>query len=281
MKSDSRSARPQPPYSPQALFQLGARVALVTGATGHLGEYITRALAAAGAHVIIVARSRSVVSDLAEDLKREGLQATAIACDVTKEAKLKRLVRSIEARFGSLDIIVNNAYGGSPGTISDATARDFSDAYRIAVEAAFRIVQLAHPLLIQGVSVKQGGASVINIASMYASVSPDPKVYGESGENNPPYYGAAKAGLVQLTRYLACHFAPERIRVNSISPGPFPADVSSESGRKFVNKLKSKVPLGRIGHPAELAGAVIFLASDASSYVTGVNIPVDGGWTAW
>ena len=143
------------------------------------------------------------------------------------------------------------------------------------------IAQLAHPLLIQGISAKHGGASIINIASMYASVSPDPKIYGDSGENNPPYYGAAKAGLIQLTRYLACHFAPERIRVNAISPGPFPVEDGTESSRKFINKLKRKVPLGRVGHPSELCGAVLFLSSDASSYVTGANIPVDGGWTAW
>jgi NAD(P)-dependent dehydrogenase (short-subunit alcohol dehydrogenase family) len=116
---------------------------------------------------------------------------------------------------------------------------------------------------------------------MYGHVSPDPRLYGESGLNSAPWYGAAKGGLIQLTRYLACHLAPERIRVNAISPGPFPRTEISAGKSDFIQRLEQKVPMGRIGMPEEIAGPLLFLASDASSYVTGINLPVDGGWTAW
>jgi NAD(P)-dependent dehydrogenase (short-subunit alcohol dehydrogenase family) len=116
---------------------------------------------------------------------------------------------------------------------------------------------------------------------MYGSVSPDPSIYGGSGANSPPYYGAAKAGLIQLTRYLAVHLAHLRIRVNCISPGPFPAPRYLESDADFHEKLKARTPMGRTGDPDELRGPVLFLASGASSYVTGINLAVDGGWTAW
>ena len=116
---------------------------------------------------------------------------------------------------------------------------------------------------------------------MYAQVSPDPGLYGASGLNNPPFYGPAKAGLTQMTRYLATHLAEKQIRVNSISPGPFPNPQIQEKKADFVENLAEKTPMKRIGMPNEIKGAVTFLASDASSYVTGINLPVDGGWTAW
>ena len=115
---------------------------------------------------------------------------------------------------------------------------------------------------------------------MYGSVSPDPSMYGESGFDNPPNYGAGKAAIIQFTRYAACHLSPFGIRVNSISPGPFPNETVQENV-SFISKLNEKVPLKRFGKPEELKGAVILLASNAASYITGANIPVDGGWTAW
>jgi gluconate 5-dehydrogenase len=113
---------------------------------------------------------------------------------------------------------------------------------------------------------------------MYGHVSPDHRLYGDSGMNNPPFYGAAKSGLLQLTRYLACHLGPSAIRCNSISPGPFPSDgVTAE----FAARLIDKVPMGRLGQPRDLAGVLLLLASDAGSYINGADIPVDGGWISW
>lgn len=206
---------------------------------------------------------------MTERLTARGLSARACAFDITDEAA----VRSFFAGLVRLDVLVNNAYEGKPATVRNATMQDFSNAYTVGVAAAFSCIQAALPVL----RVAEG-ASVINIASMYGTINPDPRLYGESGMNNPPFYGAAKAGLLQLTRYLACHLAPDKIRVNAISPGPFPRE---EVDSVFSARLTDKVPLGRIGQPEDLSGAVVFLASSASAYVTGVNLPVDGGWTAW
>jgi len=115
---------------------------------------------------------------------------------------------------------------------------------------------------------------------MYGVVSPDPRIYGDSGYDNPPNYGAGKAAIIQFTRYAACHLAAKGIRVNAISPGPFPNPKVQEN-KWFISNLKNKVPLGRIGQPGDLKGAVVFLASEGSSYITGQNIVVDGGWTVW
>jgi NAD(P)-dependent dehydrogenase (short-subunit alcohol dehydrogenase family) len=187
----------------------------------------------------------------------------------------------IAAKFERLDILVNNASAGRPGTLETASTADFEESYRVNVIAAFALLQAATPLLKAAAQRNAGGSSVINIASMYGSVSPDPAIYGSSGANNPPYYGAAKAGMIQLTRYAACHLAADKIRVNCISPGAFPAEQYLQRDPAFRERLNSKNPMHRVGEPSELQGPLLFLASDASSYVTGINLAVDGGWTAW
>jgi NAD(P)-dependent dehydrogenase (short-subunit alcohol dehydrogenase family) len=272
---------PNPIAEALAQFRLRGRVAFLTGATGHLGKSMARALAEAGAHVVLNARNRDALEALAAELRSHG-GSSSIACfDVTGEAATEASLDQIADKHGRLDVLVNNASAGRPGTFEAATAADFDQAYRVNVTAAFHLLKLSLPLLKEAAKQTTGGASVINIASMYGSVSPDPSIYGFSGANSPPYYGAAKAGLIQLTRYAACHLAPDRIRVNCISPGPFPSANFLERDPEFGARLAAKVPLGRTGSPNELQGPLLFLASDASSYVTGVNLVVDGGWTAW
>lgn len=262
------------------LFRLDGRVALVTGAAGYLGRSVSSILAEAGAHVYLNGRSDKVTK-FADELNRKGLKASPAIFDVTVEREVTTAVQKIGVEYGRLDVLVNNAYQGKTGTVETSNSEDFSSAYDIAVTAAFRLVQLARPLLKKAAGNNPGGASVINIASMYGTVSPDPAIYGESGMNNPPFYGAAKGGLIQLTRYLACHLAGSKIRVNSISPGPFPFQEIAEKNLVFFKELCRRNPLGRIGEPDELRGPVLLLASDAGSYITGINLPVDGGWTAW
>ena len=258
------------------LFRLDGRIALVTGAAGHLGSAMARGLAEAGAKVLLNGRNRNKLEVLASAMQVEGLEVEALPFDIMDLDAATKAVASLER----LDVIVNNAYTGRSGSIETATAEDFDIAYKCTVTAPFEIARAALPGFEAAVKAT-GSASIINISTMYAQVSPDPGLYGASGLNNPPFYGPAKAGLTQMTRYLASHMAEKNIRVNSISPGPFPNPQIQEKLPDFVERLAGKTPLGRTGKPNEIKGAVVFLASDASSYVTGVNLPVDGGWTAW
>jgi NAD(P)-dependent dehydrogenase (short-subunit alcohol dehydrogenase family) len=257
-------------------FRLDKRTAFVSGAGGHLGRVMARALAEAGAHVILNGRSAGPLEDLRDDLYTDDLSVEIAAFDIRDTDALKACLKS-RAR---LDVLVNNAYTGRPGKMESARKEDFDDAFASAVGATFQAVQASLPAL-EAAARETGSASVINIASMYGHVSPDPKLYGDTGLNSPPWYGAAKGALLQLTRYLACHLAEKRIRVNAISPGPFPRAAIAKERPAFVAALAEKTPLKRIGRPEEIAGPLLFLASDASSYITGINLPVDGGWTAW
>ncbi len=266
---------------PSLIFRLDGRVAFLSGAAGHLGRPMAKALACAGAHVVLNGRTQESLALLAEELKAAGLSASIACFDVTDGAAMRQHLGRIGEKYGRLDVLVNNASPSKPGTIESATADDFDQLYRVNVIAAFELLQVAIPLLKESGSKTPGGASVINIASMYGTVSPDPSIYGTSGANNPPYYGAAKAALIQFTRYAACHLGTQRIRVNSISPGPFPDAKYLERDPGFHGQLKAKNPMHRTGDPAEMQGPLLFLASDASSYVTGINLAVDGGWTAW
>ena len=261
-------------------FRLDGRVCFVSGATGHLGRHMAEALASAGAHVIVNARHRDALEALVADLQSHGGKASAACFDVTDSKAVCDFVEEVRRQHGRLDVVVNNASSGRTGTMESIAADDFEQVYRVNVIAAFQLVKASRPLLRESAK-DTAGSSVINISSMYGSVSPDASIYGASGANNPPAYGAAKAGLIQFTRYAACHLAAERIRVNCISPGPFPAQRYLEADPEFHSRLKAKVPLQRTGDPRELQGPLLFLASDASSFVTGINLPVDGGWTAW
>ncbi|HJR20074.1 MAG TPA: SDR family oxidoreductase [Dongiaceae bacterium] len=264
----------------KALFRLDGKVCLVTGGAGHLGAAMSTALAEAGGHVCILGRTQGSLAKLAKSLADRGLSAEAITSDVTMAEDVKSLVADVKKRFGRLDVLINNAHAGRAGVMTDSKASDYVNAIEIAVAAAAELVNAAHRLLRQAVQTN-GDASVINISSMYGMVSPDPRVYGQSGMNNPPHYGAAKAALLQYTRYAAVHLAPEGIRVNAISPGPFPSEAVQQRDPTFAAALIQKVPMGRLGRPDDLAGAAVFLASSASRFVTGANLPVDGGWTAW
>jgi len=254
-------------------FRLDGRVAFVSGAAGHLGQAMTRALLRAGAQVILNGRNAERLSAFRATLADEGLAPASIVCfDMSDTAA----VTGFFAAAPQLDILVNNAITVAMGTIATTSANDFATAYDSGVRAAFEAMRAAEPLL-----RKSAGASVINIASMYGMVSPDPSIYGDSGLDSPPAYGPAKAALIQLTRYMACHWGPLGIRVNAIAPGPFPRPAFQNAHPAFVERLAAKTPLKRIGRAPEIGGVVTFLASEAASYITGAVLPVDGGWTAW
>jgi|TARA_Y100000031_G_scaffold144709_1_gene176509 NAD(P)-dependent dehydrogenase (short-subunit alcohol dehydrogenase family) len=249
---------------------------LITGATGYLGNQLAFGLAELGANIHVNSRTRDACERLVHDIKASGLSAVLASFDVTNEEEVNKYVKSIS----QLDVLINNSYAGLGGTVLTASMDMYIDSYKSSVVASANLIKALEPKLSEAVK-RTGNASIINVASMYGMVSPDPRIYDTDEGTNPPFYGASKAALIQLTKYAACELAPKNIRVNCVSPGPFPSKKSQTELPDLMHKIAAKVPLGRIGLPHELVGPIAFLASDASSFVTGVNIPVDGGWTCW
>lgn len=260
------------------IFSLAGKTVLVTGATGHLGSSMAFVFAEAGAKVLINSRSLERSSALVSKLRAEGHVAENAVFDVTSPAEIDAFAERISEE--AINVVVNNAYFGGAGSVEFAKSEDYAASYDVTVIAAHRLLKAMLPNL--RLAVQQfGDASVINLASMYASVSPDQRIYESASKVNPPFYGAAKAALLQWTRYAACEFGKEGIRVNSISPGPFPSSSVQALNPCFIEVLAQKVPMGRIGDSDEIKGPMLFLASSAASFVNGANIPVDGGWTCW
>jgi NAD(P)-dependent dehydrogenase (short-subunit alcohol dehydrogenase family) len=256
----------------QKLFRLDGRIAFISAARGHLGQAMTRALAEAGAHVIVNGRDDAALAVYERELRSQGLvveRAAFDACDSTA-------LRDFFASRSRLDILVNNAVAMTVKPFAALTAEDFARTYAGSVTAAFEAVRAALPALKQGVAAA-GEASVINIASMYGAVSPDARLYDTPDAQSPFHYGPAKAGLVQLSRHLAAELGPHKIRVNALVPGPFPNNPPAGLGER----LATRTMLGRLGAPSEIAGPLLFLASPAASFITGSALTVDGGWTAW
>lgn len=258
------------------LFSLKGKNAFVTGATGYIGEQFCLALAEAGAHVIVQGRNQEAVSHLVSNIKSLKGSAEPAVFDLQDKNSTEKYFELI--KFESLNILVNNAYNGVGGTISSSLEQHYRDSYEIGMVVVQRLFKLFTPLLLEG-NRQDGLASCINIASMYGVVAPDLSVYESESGSNPPFYGAVKAALIQWSKYAACEYGAQGIRVNCISPGPFPNLDVQNTNSEFVNKLAAKVPMKRIGNVKELKGAIVFLASNASSYVNGINLKVDGGWT--
>jgi len=260
------------------IFNLIGKKALITGATGHLGTSMAFILAEAGAMILVNSRSAERSDLLVSRLKVEGYAAESAVFDVTSPTDIVAFAQRL--RGEPLHILVNNAYVGGAGSIKYAEGEAYAASYDVTVIAAHRLLKALLSNMRLGVQ-QCGDASVINLASMYALVSPDQRIYESESAVNPPFYGAAKAALLQWTRYAACEFGKEGIRVNAISPGPFPSPAVQTANPGFVEALATKVPMGRIGVSDEIKGPTLFLASPAASYVNGVNIVVDGGWTCW
>lgn len=255
------------------LFDLTGKVAIVTGGAGYLGTAMCEALADAGARVVVASRNLAKCEVLAKKL---GSYHLGLRLDQDKPDSISALIEETVKRMGRIDILVNNAYSGPLPSIDTATPEDMDRSLHTGVTGYFLLAREAARHMRE-----VGGGSIINIASMYGLVASYPEVYVGMTVKSPPNYHAVKGAVIHLTRHLAVYWAKDGIRVNAISPGPFPHDSLRQANPEFINRLKAKVPMGRMGEPWELKGAVVFLASRASSYVTGQNIVVDGGWTAW
>ncbi len=255
------------------MFSLKNRIAIVTGGVGHLGSKITGVLAEYGAKVYVLDINENS-KELISELFGEKLNIKYLKCDLSSKEGIEKSFNEIYQSENRIDILINNAFYGKGGELETITDENWLSGIEGTVTNYFRCIKETSKYM------KESGGKIVNVASMYGVVSPDPSIYSDSGFNNPPNYGAGKAAVIQLTKYSAVHLAKYNIRVNAISPGPFPSP-AVQKNEEFVKNLEAKVPMKRIGNPEDLMGVVLLLASDASSYITGQNILVDGGWTSW
>ena len=262
----------------EELFNLKDKVAIVTGGAGHLGTAISEALSEAGANVVIASRNVDNCRALAKKLSQNHPEAIALKLDVTSEESIFELLEEVISKFGRLDILFNNAYSGQARReLQDMPVDEFESALHNGLTSYFSMIKACLPHM-----KKIGKGSIVNIASMYGIVAPHFKIYRDIDDIfSPVNYHACKGGVIQMTRYMASYFAKDNIRVNAISPGPFPKPEVTQKEPWFEEELAHQNPMNRIGKPYELKGAALLLASDASSYMTGHNLVIDGGWTIW
>ena len=249
---------------------------LITGGAGYLGTAMSEAIAEMGANLIICSRNLNNCEKLVESLSSQySSKIKAFQVDIGDSESVEQLYKQVKYEFGTVDVLINNAYFGAGKEFLDMKEIEWKKGIEGSIDIVYRMTKRFLPDMIQ-----KGKGNIINISSMYGLVSPDFAVYEGTDYYNPANYGAGKAAIIQFTRYIACVYGKKGIRCNSISPGPFPNE-TVQRDKGFIKNLEKKVPLGRIGKPDELKGVVALLASEASSYINGENIKVDGGWTAW
>ena len=260
------------------LFSLNGKVAWVVGAGGHLGPAICRGLAEHGAHVVMADIRPEAVEKIAQTLSDDGLSGETQSLDVGEEAAVVGATDDIVARHGRLDVLVNLTYRTTNKPMEQMSLEEWEKGTHITLGAAFVLSREAGRIM-----VNQGSGSIIHFASMYALVSPDPKMYPAGLNPNPPDYGAAKAGLNSLTRSIALEYGRKGIRANAIAPGLIVGERAAErlaaDDPEVDRAERDCYPLGRYGRPEEIADVALFLASDESSFVTGIVLTADGGLT--
>ena len=252
-------------------FDLHGQVAIITGCSTGLGVQMAKALASAGAAIVAIARRQNLIEAVAADIAAEfGVPTMAIRCDITDTAAVDAMVDAVLARFGRIDILVNNAGTGAVGPAEDTTDEQFTFEMDIDLFGTFRCARA----VAKKAMIPARYGRVINISSMYGLV-------GNKIAGSAPYH-AAKGGVVNLTRALAAEWGKYGITVNAICPGYFYTDLTRDTLNSdfFQQNARTMIPEERYGEEGELDTAVLFFASTASAYVTGVNLPVDGGYTA-
>jgi 2-deoxy-D-gluconate 3-dehydrogenase len=269
-------------------FSLNGKTAIVTGGAGLLGKEFCRTLAEAEASVAVVDLNQAAAQSVADGLTQAGYRALGLGTDITWPDSVKQMIEAVLSTFGRIDILVNSAAldpkfdpdaaarGIAPGAFEDYPLDQWNAALNVNLTGMFLVTQAcARQMVAQG---KKG--SIINICSTYGLNGPDQRIYIKDGKRvafKPVYYTTTKAGVMGFTKYLAAYYAGTEIRVNALTPG----GVFNNHEDYFVTNYSAKTILGRMAKKDEMNGALLFLASEASSYMTGNNVIVDGGWTAW
>lgn len=257
-------------------IRLDGRRALVTGAAGGIGRAVSKALGDVGAELILLDRNETALKTEADALSESGIDSEILACDLADETSRSGVISRLSS--SGINVIVNGAaYVGAsalPGWATDFQNQQLGswrEAIEVNLTAAFHLVQGLYPTL-----RASAGASVVNIGSIYGSLGPDWRLYAGTDMANPAAYAASKGGLHQLTRWLATTLAPD-VRVNAVAPG----GILRGQPSAFIDRYTDRTPMRRMGTEADMCGAIVFLASDMSSYITGQVLSVDGGWSAW
>jgi NAD(P)-dependent dehydrogenase (short-subunit alcohol dehydrogenase family) len=253
-------------------FDLNGRTALITGGTGWLGTAFSAALAEAGASVVIASRDRDRARAAAAKLPGDATHYGVELDQMNGDSVVAGFAEAVEVA-GQVDILINNGLDACPKDLKDVTFDEF--ARHQHNNAGYFV--LARELRNHAVG-RGGGGAVVNIGSMYGQVASYPDAYEGVSIASPVAYHSLKGGTIHMTRHMAAYWAEDSVRVNCLSPGPFPGDAVKP---EMVQRLSTKLPMKRMGQPHELKGALLLLVSDAGSYITGQNITVDGGWTAW
>jgi len=253
---------------PEESFRLDGRIAVVTGASSGMGVTFAQALAAAGARVVVTARRIERLREVVQEIERQGGAAFAVACDVSREDEVERLVSETQRAFGPADLLVNNAGFTTVVAAEEQGVEDWRAHLDVNLTGVFLCAQRFGRGMLAA-----GRGTIVNVASVLGFVA--------SGQIRQAAYAASKGGVVNLTRELAAQWARRGVRVNALAPGWFPTEMTSDmfGDERSLTWMRSRTPLGRGGELEELVGPLLFLASDASSFVTGHVLTVDGGWT--
>jgi NAD(P)-dependent dehydrogenase (short-subunit alcohol dehydrogenase family) len=258
------------------MFDLSGKVAFIAGGAGYLGLPVCKGLLAQGAKLTIADFNRDKLEEAVSELQQSYSQDNILSIhfNISEEDSIKSSVSKAVEHFGSLSIAINATTGAIGKRVEDLSGEEFDYANHINITSSFLFARTA-------ASMMHHGGSIIMYSSMYGMIAPNPNDYPSTLLPNPVEYGAGKAALIQMVRYLAAHYGPQNIRVNAISPGAFPWKSLHKDNPELIENLSRKSMLGRIGRREETAGTAVFLASDDASFITGQVLVVDGGIVSW